>query len=67
MKLLVLAGAVLESKNKDGMRPIDFVPQDSQTWRVLHDSGQGIMPKLEETVDILTIPEYSLLVIILLG
>ena len=67
MKLLVLAGAVLESKNKDGMRPIDFAPQDSKTWRVLRDSERGVMPELEETVDILTIPEYSLLVIILPG
>ena len=64
-KLLILAGALHDCKNKDGMQPIDFALKESKTWKVFRECAEGIKPELEEIVDVLAIPEFSLLVFIL--
>ena len=48
VKLLVLAGAKLNAKNREGLTPIDFAAYDSKSWTVLNCASLGDMPEIEE-------------------
>ena len=48
VKLLVLAGADLKFKNKDGRIALDYAAYNSETREVLKDAATGDLPEIED-------------------
>ena len=53
MKLLILAGAKDNFKNKDGYIPLDFARYRSETRQVLKDAMVGDMPEIVEVSEVI--------------
>lgn len=60
IKHLILNKASLEPCTSSGLKPLDFIPHESELWFIFTDALKGEMPELEEILDVPDIPEYSL-------
>ena len=61
VKLLILNGAKLDSKNTSNLRPIDLATYRTETWNILHNAKRGDMPELEKWSEVPIIPDFALL------
>lgn len=61
VKLLILKGAKLDAINTSNLTPIDLAPYGTETWNVLHNAKQGLMPELVEWSEVPVIPDFALI------
>jgi hypothetical protein len=60
VKHLILGGAEMKSKTRDGYQPIDLVNHDKESWKVLHKAKRGDMPEIVDKNEMPFVPDYAI-------
>ncbi|XP_064650184.1 ankyrin repeat domain-containing protein 54-like [Lineus longissimus] len=60
VKHLILGGADMKTKTRDGYQPADLVSHDKESWQILHNAKLGDLPEIEDINELPFVPDYSI-------